>query len=149
MLLRTGEREYEVLVIRSVLPAWWLSRSVVRWLWDRQGGGGVCGVWSRVRKVILHNAVSACFETDSLAWVELAGCCLAAGFAAEDGLCRAGTVRVAQGEKRKKKEEKKVSFGFAIIGFFYFFTPPSLELLRLGTDSLVQYSTCKSVESMI
>lgn len=90
-----------------------------------------------MRKVILHNAVSTCFETDSLAWVELAGCCLAAGFAAEDGLCRAGTVRVAQREKRKEERRKKKSVLWLCDNrFFYFFTPPSLELLRLGTDNL-------------
>ena len=70
----------------------------------------------------------ACFGTDSffLAWVELAGCCLAAGFAAvDDGLCWTGSARVAQEKKKEKKKKKKEgSFGevmVIIILFFFFF----------------------------
>lgn len=82
-----------------------------------------------MRKVILHNAVSACFGTDSFAWVELAGYCLAAGFAAEDELCWAGTARVAQGEKgRERKKQTKRALWSCNNGFLLFL-PSAIRII--------------------
>lgn len=57
------------------------------------------GNTAQCRKCLLRDGFSCMGRT--------CGLLFGGGIAAEDGLCRAGTARVAQGEKRERKEKEK------------------------------------------